>query len=85
MMAKYGYMNAYGSMLSQNGPSGAMKQSPDPVMNMAFSLLDKAAAKTAAEQYSTEEAAVAGGARERGEGDCARRCRREEEIADALY
>ena len=37
-----------------------MKQSPDPVMNMAFSLLDKAAAKTAAEQYSTQEAAVAG-------------------------
>lgn len=60
LMAKYGYMNAYGSMLSQPaGASGAMKQSPDPVMNMAFSLLDKAAAKTAPEQFSTQEAAVA--------------------------
>jgi len=60
LMAKYGYMNAYGSMLSQPaGASGAMKQSPDPVMNMAFSLLDKASAKTAPEQFSTQEAAVA--------------------------
>ncbi len=84
MMAKYGYMNAYGSMLSQNGPSGAMKQSPDPVMNMAFSLLDKAAAKTAAEQYSTEEACGGRRARERGEGD-RRGDVEEEEIADALY
>jgi hypothetical protein len=60
MMAKYSYMNAYGSMLSQqNGPSGAMRQSPDPVMNMAFSLLDRASAKTAPEQFSTQEGAVA--------------------------
>ena len=60
MMAKYGYMNAYGSMLSQPGAaSGAMKQSPDPVMNMAFSLLDKATAKTAPDQFATREAAVA--------------------------
>ena len=60
MMAKYSYMNAYGSMLSQPGAtSGAMRQSPDPVMNMAFSLLDKATAKTAPEQFSTQEAAVA--------------------------
>ncbi len=60
MMAKYGYMNAYGSMLSQPGAtSGAMRQSPDPVMNMAFSLLDKATAKTASEQFSTQEGAVA--------------------------
>lgn len=60
MMAKYGYMNAYGSMLSQPGAtSGAMRQSPDPVMNMAFSLLDKATTKTAPEQFSTQEAAVA--------------------------
>lgn len=60
MMAKYGYMNAYGSMLSRPGAtSGAMRQSPDPVMNMAFSLLDKATARTAPEQFSTQEAAVA--------------------------
>ncbi|MEQ1730180.1 MAG: hypothetical protein ABL982_17575 [Vicinamibacterales bacterium] len=60
LMAKYGYMNAYGSMLSQPGAAtGAMRQTPDPVMNMAFSLLDKASAKTAPEQFSTQEGAVA--------------------------
>ena len=60
MMMKYGYMNAYGSMLSQqNGPPGAMRQSPDPVMNMAFSLLDHATASKPEEQFTTEEGAVA--------------------------
>ncbi|HUR33380.1 MAG TPA: hypothetical protein VM032_06265 [Vicinamibacterales bacterium] len=59
MMMKYGYMNAYGSMLSQqNAPGGAMRQTPDPVMNMAFSLLDRAGGKPA-EEFSTEEGAVA--------------------------
>jgi hypothetical protein len=60
MMARYGYMNAYGSMLAQGGAApGAMRQTPDPVMNMAFSLLDRAAAPKAAEQFTTEEGAVA--------------------------
>jgi len=60
MMMKYGYMNAYGSMLSgQANPAGAMQQSPDPVMNMAFSLLDRATAGKAQEQSTTQEAAVA--------------------------
>jgi hypothetical protein len=59
MMAKYGYMNAYGSMLTQGGPSAAMRQTPDPVMNMAFSLLDHAAKPSASEQYATEQGAVA--------------------------
>lgn len=60
LMARYGYMNAYGSMLSQPGAAtGGMRQTPDPVMNMAFSLLDRASAKTAPEQFSTQEAAVA--------------------------
>jgi hypothetical protein len=60
MMMKYGYMNAYGSMLSQqSGTTGAMRQTPDPVMNMAFSLLDHASASRPAEQFSTPEGAVA--------------------------
>lgn len=61
LMAKYGFMNAYGGSLNQTGAgSGAMGQTGDPVMNTAFALLDRAAAKTAAsEQYSSEEAAVA--------------------------
>ena len=60
MMMKYGYMNAYGSMLSgQGNPAGAMQQSPDPVMNMAFSLLDRATASKPQEQSTTQEAAVA--------------------------
>jgi len=60
MMMKYGYMNAYGSMLNgQGNPGGAMQQSPDPVMNMAFSLLDRATASKPQEQSSTQEAAVA--------------------------
>lgn len=61
LMAKYGFMNAYGSALNQGGAaSGAMGQTGDPVMNTAFALLDRAAAKSAAsEQYSSEEAAVA--------------------------
>ena len=58
MMTKYGYMNAYGSMLLAERPSGAMKQSPDPVMNMAFSLLDRAR-EQAAGTVHTQEAAVA--------------------------
>ena len=61
LMAKYGFMNAYGSALNQGGAaSGAMGQTGDPVMNTAFALLDRAAAKSAAsEQYGSEEAAVA--------------------------
>jgi len=59
MMMKYGYMNAYGSMLKQGGPAGAMQQTPDPVMNMAFSLLNRAAPSKPEEQLSTPEAAVA--------------------------
>lgn len=60
MMARYSYLNAYGSMLAQGGtPAGGMQQTPDPVMNMAFSLLDRATAPKAAEQFATEEGAVA--------------------------
>jgi hypothetical protein len=59
MMAKYGYMNAYGQMLNSGGPSGAMKQTQDPVMGMAFSLLDRAAPTQPAEQFTTGEGAVA--------------------------
>jgi len=59
MMMKYGYMNAYGSMLKTGAPTGAMQQTPDPVMNMAFSLLNRAAPSKPEEQLSTPEAAVA--------------------------
>jgi hypothetical protein len=60
MMARYGYLNAYGSMLAQGGtPMGGMQQTPDPVMNMAFSLLDRATAPKPSEQFATEESAVA--------------------------
>jgi len=59
MMMKYGYMNAYGSMLTQGGPAGAMQQTPDPVMNMAFSLLNRTTASKPQEQFTTQEGAVA--------------------------
>ena len=62
MMARYGYMNAYGSLLNPQGAatSGAMMQSSDPVLNSAFALLDRATGtRTAAAQYGDEEAAVA--------------------------
>jgi hypothetical protein len=61
LMMKYSYMNAYGSMLSQpNGTAtGAMSQTQDPVMNMAFSLLDHATTSKPDEQFTTEEGAVA--------------------------
>ena len=36
-----------------------MQQTPDPVMNMAFSLLNRAAPSKPEEQLSTPEAAVA--------------------------
>ena len=77
MMMKYGYMNAYGSMLSgQGNPAGAMQQSPDPVMNMAFSLLDRATANKPQEQSTTAGGRGRVGA---GEGDQVGRVGRRED------
>jgi hypothetical protein len=41
MLARYGFLNADGSMLTSGGPPDAMRETPDPVMDMAFSLLDR--------------------------------------------
>jgi hypothetical protein len=57
MLARYGFLNADGSMLTSGGPPDAMRETPDPVMDMAFSLLDRVGPKP--REYSSEEAAVA--------------------------
>lgn len=59
LMARYQYMNAYGSGLNQAGAGAGMGQAGDPVLNTAFALLDRAATRSAPETYSDEESAVA--------------------------
>jgi len=57
MMARYGFLNAYGSMLTSGDATGAMGQGSDPVMNTVFSLMSRPSSQKV-DEYTSEEAAA---------------------------
>jgi hypothetical protein len=61
LSSQFKFMNTFGA-LSNGAPNSAMSQSPDPVINTIFSIIDSAAGKPQSSDDSpqSEDAAVAG-------------------------